>query len=559
MKEKMSISNLNENAGVSTGLGISYHTVENEDNITVLENPNVKPTRSIADLSHLPVENNTEGVVMKESIEEDLLGEGSIFEDYLREKAKEREEIDAAIDAHNEMIAAQLGESVPEEITDEDVASSMQLINDQKDDINEDLEIDNSFDYVDPLEEELEEDINYRGTIPHSNFTSNIDEIEKETSSNNKIANTVMSDDIGQDVKFVIDDEDLLDEDDVDADEDENEANMKELQSAISDKIAGVNKQLNISSFKINKTPISAKNALSAAHKKSVDWALFSSKLHFALSEFSGTEISTLGSNSGLNQYSIVYNRYKLILDHMIGANKPKDVESFVKSVSFFDNDDLYGGIYVANFAESNYIPYDCPKCSHTFLSENIPIKNMYSFEKEEDEELFGRIRKEEYYQLSDLYTSEIVPITDNYAFAFREPSIYSIIFETALLDEKFTNKYRDIISVISYIDEIYFIDQESQSLIPIGYKRFHNNKMKDTKSRIIEYAKIINSLSPDKYNIILAYLSAINSNRTGMKWKLPECTCPKCGTVIKERETTAENLVFTRHQLAALAITSLK
>ena len=56
-----------------------------------------------------------------------------------------------------------------------------------------------------------------------------------------------------------------------------------------------------------------------------------------------------------------------------------------------------------------------------------------------------------------------------------------------------------------------------------------------------------------------LAYLSAINNKRSGMKWKLPECTCPKCGSVIKERETTAENLVFTRHQLAALAITSLK
>jgi hypothetical protein len=277
------------------------------------------------------------------------------------------------------------------------------------------------------------------------------------------------------------------------------------------------------------------------------------------MQETNRTEISTLGSNSGLNQYSIVYNRYKLILDHMVGDNKPKDVESFVKSISFFDNDDLYGGIYVANFSESNYIPYDCPKCSHTFLSDNISIEDMYSFEKDEDKKMFDDIRKEAHYQLSNLYTSEVVPITDNYAFAFREPSIYSIIFETALLDEKFTNKYRDIISVISYIDEIYFIDQENMSLSPIGYKRFPTNKMKDTKSRIIEYAKIINSLSPDKYNIILAYLAAINNNHTGMKWKLPECTCPKCGTVIKERETTAENLVFTRHQLAALAITSLK
>ena len=554
MKEKTTISNLNKNAGLNTGSGISFAETNTEfdDGVTVLENPNIKPKRSIADLSHLPVEEeNIEGVIMKESIEEDILGEGSIFEEYLEERRKEREEMDAAIDAHNEMVAAQLGEQVPDDITDEDVIRSTELINSNpEENIFDDVEIE-SDDYVDPLEAELEEESNKVRV-----FKSNIDEVEQERSSNNRIANTVMSEDLGQDVKFVIDEEDLLDDD---TDEDDTDANMKELQSSISDKIAGVNKQLNISSFTINKNPISAKNALAASQKKSVDWALFSSKMHFGLSEFSGTEISTLGSNTGLNQYSIVYNRYKLILDHMIGDNKPKDVESFAKSVSFFDNDDLYGGIYVANFGESNYIPYDCPKCSHTFLSDNIAIENMYSFEKDEDKKVFEDIRKESYYQLSDLYTSEVVPITDNYAFAFREPSIYSIIFEPSLLDEKFTNKYRDIISVISYIDEIYFIDQETQSLSPIGYKRFPTNKMKDTKSRIIEYSKIINSLSPDKYNIILAYLAAINNNHTGMRWKLPECTCPKCGTVIKERETTAENLVFTRHQLAALAITSLK
>ena len=105
----------------------------------------------------------------------------------------------------------------------------------------------------------------------------------------------------------------------------------------------------------------------------------------------------------------------------------------------------------------------------------------------------------------------------------------------------------------------IYYINQEAGEITPIGYERYPSNKMKDAKSRIIEYSKIINSLSPDEYNIILAYLAAINTEHTGMKWKLPECTCPKRGTVIKERETTAENLVFMRHQLAALAITSIK
>ena len=561
MSEKVSISNLNKNAGLNTGSGISFQDVE-EDNIPTLENPNIKPTRTIADLSQLPKEEKEpKGVILKTTVEDELLGEGSVFEDYIAKKQKEREELDAAIDAHNEMVAAKLGEEVPEEITDEDVIRSTEALNEQENPTDEfDNEVEDPSDYVDPLEKELEEEDNITANIitPQSVRVTNIEAVEKETSSNNKIASTVVSEDLGQGVNFSIDEEDLLDSDE-DDNENNDQENLKELQSSISNKIAPINKHLDLSSFTIANKAISAKNALQSSSKKAVDWALFSSKIHFALSEFSGTDISTLGSNTGLNAYSTVYNKYKLILDHMIGENKPKDVESFAKSVSFLDNDDLYGGIYVANFAESNYIPYDCPKCSHTFLSENIPIEDMYSFEKPEEEELFNDIRKEQYYQLTDLYTSELVPITDKFAFAFREPSIYSIVFETALLDEKFTDKYRDIISVLSYIDNIYFIDQEAGEITPIGYKRYPTNKMKDTKSRIIEYAKIINSLSPDQYNIILAYLAAINTEHTGMKWKLPECTCPKCGTVIKERETTAENLVFMRHQLAALAITSIK
>ena len=209
MKNKMNISNLNENAGSTTGSGTSY---QSDNYVTTLNNPNISTSykttagpRSLADLSHLPVEEeNVEGVIMKESIEDDLLGEGSIFEDYLKEKEKEREEIDAAIDAHNEMVAAQLGEDLPEEITDEDVERSTEIINNQPNIPDDDeLEIDDSDEYIDPLERELEED---------NRFVSNISEVEKEVSSNNKIASTVMSEDLGKDVSFMIDEEDLLDD-----------------------------------------------------------------------------------------------------------------------------------------------------------------------------------------------------------------------------------------------------------------------------------------------------------------------------------------------------------
>ena len=404
MNEKMTISSLNKNAGTTTGSGISYQTVEPE--IATLENPNIKPARTVADFSDLPQkEDDHEGIILKESIEEEVFGEGGVFEEYLENVKKEKEEMEAAIDAHNEMVAAELGEEVPDNITDEDIIRSTEAINNKENPLDEiETEVEDPSDYVDPLERELEADYaeEVATTARFRPTVSNMDMVEEQTKlSNNSIANTIKSEDLGQGVNYSIDEEDLLD---LDENEDDDENNLKELQSSISDKIAHVNKKFDLSSITFTNKPISATTAIEAASKKTVDWALFSSKMHFGMSEFSGTDISTLGSNTGLNQYSTVYNRYKLFLDHMVGENKPKDVETFVKSVSFLDNDDLYGGVYVANFNGSNYIPYDCPKCKYTFLSENIPIEDMYSFDKPEEEKTFRQIREEQFYQLSDLY-----------------------------------------------------------------------------------------------------------------------------------------------------------
>ena len=285
----MNISDLNKDAGKTTGSGISY--TDNASSVTTLDNPNIRTSVSsnksnlkVADLSHLPQkEESTDGVIKKESIEQDLLGEGSVFETYLENKKKEIAEVNAAIDAHNEMVAARLGEEVPDEITDEDVARSRMAA--QVGSINEyvDTNIDKD-DYIDPLEQELEED----------GYISNIDAIEKQTSSN-VIANTIKSEDLGQDVSFKIDDEDLLDDEEDDNDTSkEDEENLEELRTVVSDKLSAASKKLDLKAFTITNRAVSAKSALINSEKKTADWALFSSKMHFALSEFSGTEISSL-------------------------------------------------------------------------------------------------------------------------------------------------------------------------------------------------------------------------------------------------------------------------
>ena len=132
------------------------------------------------------------------------------------------------------------------------------------------------------------------------------------------------------------------------------------------------------------------------------------------------------------------------------------------------------------------------------------------------------------------------------------------MVIETSLIDEKFADKYRDIIAIVSYIDNIYFIDKASGEFHPIGYKVDTNNIAKTLKAKIITYAKILSRLAPDQYYVILSYLNAINNKQDNVTYIKPEVTCPNCKTIIEEQVVTAESLVFTRSQLMALAATSI-
>ena len=98
------------------------------------------------------------------------------------------------------------------------------------------------------------------------------------------------------------------------------------------------------------------------------------------------------------------------------------------------------------------------------------------------------------------MYTTEVIPVSDDYAIAFKEPSIYNIAFESALLEEDFVNKHQDLVSIIAYIDKIYRINHENHSLEEIDLPVFANNKTKTFKTKVINYAKVISTLDSDQY-----------------------------------------------------------
>ena len=144
--------------------------------------------------------------------------------------------------------------------------------------------------------------------------------------------------------------------------------------------------------------------------------------------------------------------------------------------------------MYRANFEGSNYIPYNCTNrnCKEKiFLSDNFDIMDMCKFTSKEDKARFESIIGSETSPASRLYSTEVVPVSDDYAFVFREPSIYNIVFESALVEEDFLNKYQDLVSLLAYVDTVYRIAHTSHTLIPINSPHFNDNVTKTYKAKI--------------------------------------------------------------------------
>lgn len=355
-------------------------------------------------------------------------------------------------------------------------------------------------------------------------------------------------------------------EDDNDVDEDINddgetdEEIMERFKKSIRDKIKPVTKAFDISTYSITKKTVPFSNAVQAQtnHFRSAKWSLMSTGRPITMRSFKSTELDMMNSGSRTDsRYMNVKKQYQMIYNHILDP-KPKTVEEWAKVNSFLDLDHIWFSVYRACFEGSNYIPRDCEDkrgCKNVFLSEDVPIMDMVKFKDKAAKKKFFNILNKEPDETSTMYVSEVVPVSDDYAFAFREPSIYNIVFETALLEEDFLQKHQDLVSVLAYIDSVYKIDHANKCLIPIQSPFFQNNVTKTYKTRIKTYSKIIDTLSSDQYRYILTLIDEINKRGDDIQYIYPEMNCPKCGKTIPQSDQTAQNMVFLRHQLVALAI----
>lgn len=448
------------------------------------------------------------------------------------------------------------GEGVSEEEFQDLLVQNQDIINDSFPEIPEDSTI--------PTPE-----LNKTYDFPQSNPASNLinelendvdnEEVESLPEDNNSpvITENLFSNFESGDIDF--DDEE--DEEEQDDKEKEQQEQLDKLKYLIREKIKPVTEAFDISTFTISNRPASSSVSTPRVDKEKIaDWALMNSQQPIYMRRFTGTELERLqNGGKGRTRLNRAMDTWNLIYNHIENPYKPASLEEWAKVTSFLDIDHIYMAIYRANFEGTNYIPYNCtnPNCKEKiFLSDNFDIMDMCKFASKEAKAKFESILdKQPTAEASQLYHTEVVPVSDDYAFVFKEPSIYDIVFESAVLDQEFVDKFGDLVSICTYIDKIYYINKQEKTLQPIRVNVYANNMKKTIKAKIKTFSQIISSLNSDQYNTLLAYMQKINTTGNELTYQLPEVTCPHCKTTIKAVQQDAQSMVFTRHQLGALAI----
>lgn len=344
-----------------------------------------------------------------------------------------------------------------------------------------------------------------------------------------------------------------LDGDEVAAPTENFEAKLKK---ELDKKMRPISVKYDLSSAVVSNQPITVTNTLSNViplDKKTFTWALFRSKRPITMRSFSAIELNNL--SGAMRNTSRSREIFKTLWDHSVGSGKGKDFDTWAKCTSYFDVDHIWFSVYGACFQDSNYLPFSCNKCDNLTVSADVPIMDMVKFSKPEYKtELENIINMPGEPNMGNIFVEYRTQVSDNIVIGFREPSIYDAIIVPTLLDKEFKDKYDETINLCAYIANIYNISVENGqvTLRPIAVKEFRNNETKTLKARIIQYTKIIKSLTSDQYSMIVGHINTI-TEEDNVNYGLPSTTCDHCKAELPEERDAAADLVFMRHRLGIL------
>ena len=342
---------------------------------------------------------------------------------------------------------------------------------------------------------------------------------------------------------------------------------LEDLRSQISEKIRPKAKAMSLEGWTIATKSTTSNKILESTVASAGKWVLPATGICIQMREVSGQKIEYLRDNM-MNTPTAARNRLRVLYEHVVEP-KPQSFEAWCKSIAFADYDHLFMPLYLAAFSGSNYMPQTCiiekgkiaradTGCGKMFLSDNMPIMKCVKFVSDETKKKFWDLYDSDRTNSTGLYASEVLPISNNFAIAFHEPTLYGVLLEGAVYGQDFRKKYDNVVSIIPYIADIYWMDHKNHKLVRCEYTKYENNASKTAKSKVIRYSKIFDTFNTDEYTNVISIINSINERYEWLTYQIPEMTCPECGRVIPAEEITASGLVFTRHRLGILANTSI-
>lgn len=338
--------------------------------------------------------------------------------------------------------------------------------------------------------------------------------------------------------------------------EDSDDKMIKSMQSQVETIIKPFNNIIDLKSFSISTKARSAAKVLRSIEEgPTATWVLLDSKTPFTCTSLGAVEIENLDP-SKLNEQNgridALKQMYGTLFRHYASPNKPERLEQWVKTISYSDHDNLIFGYYKATFGRSNLLTYVCDKCNEVKLKE-VPIEDCVKYKDDKTKEEVQHILKYGDPSHKSEIEGKLIQVSDTLAVFIKSPSIYNIVFEFGVLDAEFTNKFANVLGIVGYIEDIYVIDVDKKELVPIKVKEDPTNITKSVKRRIRSKVEILKGLTPDQYQILTTEIAKLSQNAERISYCQPEYKCEKCGNVVEETEMTAQQMLFTRHQLALI------
>lgn len=332
---------------------------------------------------------------------------------------------------------------------------------------------------------------------------------------------------------------------------------MKRFAENVKERIAPITKRFNLNDFTVGESPITRLDIkmMGLSHVSVADHFLPNAGKIISCSALSGSELMAMNpENSNRSRLNTLKDIYSIMYKHVV-SEKPKTFDEWLKTTRFNDLEHIYFALYKATFGGSNFMTYECPnkKCQDVFI-EDVSFEDMINYADDETKAKMQAIMSS---GDSSITPYEIVKqqISNNLAIGIRNPSIYNVVIEVSGLSDSFLEKYQDLMDIIVFIDNIYYIDYEHQVLEPVDFMPDKNNIAKTIARRIKIIADILRSLPSDNYFELRKAVADAFPSLAGVTYKIPAATCKKCGTQIPERVIGAQELLFMRHQLGAFVV----